>query len=114
MSEIDGLSHSEKVLLAGCIRAVMLADGTIQDAELNDLDRIFEDLDFSDYEKCLDEFEDKYPDEDSFLKAAGQVTNPAAQDLMLKTVYDLSMQNGAPDDAQEGVFTTLSRLWEKR
>jgi hypothetical protein len=29
-------------------------------------------------------------------------------------VYDLVMQNGAPDDAQEGVFMTLSRLWEKR
>ena len=114
MSELGRLSHNEKVLLAGCIRAVMLAGGSIQDAELRDLDKIYRSLDFHDYEECLDEFEEKYPDQDSFLKAAEQVVNPEAQDLILKTVYDLSIQNGAPEDAQEGIFMTLSRMWEKR
>jgi hypothetical protein len=114
MSELDRLSHHERVLLAGCIRAAMIADGAIQEAELSDLDKIYKSLDFHDYEQCLDEYEEKYPDQDSFLKAAAEVTNPAAQDLILKTVYDLVMQSGAPDDAQEGVFMTLSRLWEKR
>jgi len=114
MSELKKLSREEKVLLAGSIRAVTVAGGITEDAELRDLDRIYRNLDFEDYEECLDEFEKEYPDEDSFLKAAARVTNPAAQDLILKIVYDLSIQNGAPDDAQEGIFMTLSRLWEKR
>ena len=114
MSELERLNHSEKVLLVGSIRAVTLAGGITEDAELSDLDRIYKNLDFKDYEECLDEFEKNYPDEGSFLKAAAKVTNPEAQDLILKTVYDLSIQNGAPDDAQEGIFMTLTRLWEKR
>ena len=114
MSELDRLSHSEKVLLAGSIRAVIVAGGISEEAELSDLDRITSSLDFRDYEQCLDEFEEKYPDEESFLEAASQVTNPAAQELILKAVYDMSIQNGAPDEEQEGIFTTLSKLWEKR
>ena len=114
MPEMSRLSHEEKVFFAGCIRAVMLADGSIQEAELKDLDKIYRKLDFHDYEECLDEFEDKAPDEDAFLSEAKKIANPAAQDLILNTVYELTVQNGAPQDAQEGIFMKLTRLWEKR
>jgi len=114
MAELAHLSHAEKVFLAGCIRAVMLADGSIQEAELKDLDRIYRKLEFHDYEQCLDEFEEKAPDEDGFMKEAAGITDPAAQDLILKTIYELTVQNGAPEDAQEGIFMKLTRLWEKR
>lgn len=113
MPDLSRLSHAEKVFFAGCIRAVMLADGSIQESELKDLDKIYRKLDFHDYEECLDEFEERAPDEDSFLKEAGEITNPEAQDLILKTVYELTVQNGAPEDAHEGIFMKLTRLWEK-
>jgi hypothetical protein len=114
MLALAHLSHSERVFFAGCIRAVILADGSIQEAELKDLDKIYRRLDFHDYEKCLDEYEEKLPDEESFMKAAAQITNPAAQDLILKTIYDLTIQNGAPEDSQEGIFLKLSKLWQKK
>ncbi len=114
MPELSQLSHEEKVFFAGCIRAVMLADGSIQEAELKDLDRIYRKLDFHDYEECLEEFEEKAPDEDAFLAEAAKITNPAAQDLILKTLYELTVQNGAPEDAQEGIFMKLSRVWERK
>ncbi len=114
MADLAQLSHFEKVFFAGCIRALILADGSIQEAELKDLDKIYRKLDFHDYEECLDEYEEKYPDEESFMKAASQITSSAAQDLILKTVYDLTIQNGAPEDSQEGIFLKLSKLWETR
>ncbi len=113
MTSIALLSHSDKVFFAGCIRAVILADGSIQDAELKDLDKIYRKLDFHDYEECLDEFEKTLPDEETFMRAAAEITNPAAQDLILKAVYDLTIQNGAPEDSQEGIFLKLSKLWQK-
>ncbi len=113
MPELPQLSHEEKVFFAGCIRAVMLADGGIQEAELTDLDRIYQNLDFQDYEQCLDEFEEKSPDEAAFLKEAAKIANPEAQRLILSTLYELTVQNGAPEDAQEGIFMKLTRLWEK-
>ncbi len=113
MPELAHLSHEERVFLAGCIRAVILAAGSFQESELKDLDKIYRKLDFHDYEQCLDEFEEKYPDASSFEKAAAGIRRSTAQDLILKTVYDLTIQNGAPEDAQEGIFMKLSRLWEK-
>jgi len=31
----------------------------------------------------------------------------------LSTLYELAVQNRAPEDAQEGIFMKLTRLWEK-
>jgi hypothetical protein len=113
MTELSRLSHEEKVFLAGCIRAVVLADGAMNDAELTDVGKISQRLDFTDYEQCLDEYEEMDLDEEGFLREAGKITRPETQDLILNTVYELTMQNGAPSDEQEGVFKTLSGLWEK-
>ena len=41
MTELGNLSHEEKVFLAGCIRSIILADGTLQPSELDDADRIY-------------------------------------------------------------------------
>ncbi len=114
MPELSRLSHEEKVFFAGCIRAVLLADGSIQEAEVKDLDRIYRRLNFHDYEQCLGEFEEKATDEDAFMREAKAITNPAAQDLILKTIYELTVQNGVPEDNEEAIFMKLSRLWERR
>ena len=113
MTELSRLSHEEKVFFAGCIRAVVLADGAMNDAELTDLGKISQRLDFTDYEQCLDEYEAMDLDEEGFLREAGKITRPEAQDLILNAVYELTMQNGAPGDEQEGVLKTLSGLWDK-
>ncbi len=113
MIGVEHLSHKEKVFLAGCIRAVILSDGAFEDAELKDLDRLEGVLRFDDFEECLDEFEQNIPDQDGFMKEAAAIQNPETQDLILKTVYELSVQNGASEAALEGVFTKLRKLWEK-
>jgi hypothetical protein len=114
MTELSQMDRAERVFLAGCIRAVMLADGNIQEAELDDLDKIYKRLGFHDYEECLDEFEKKAPDETGFMAEAAAVRNPAAQDLILKTIYELTVQNGPPEHAEQAIFMKLSRLWERR
>ena len=52
--------------------------------------------------------------EDSFMKEAAKITNPATQDLILRTIYELTVQNGAPEDSQKGIFMKLTRLWQKQ
>ena len=113
MAELANLSHEEKVFLAGCIRAIITADGAFQTSELDDLDRIDRRLGFDDYEACLDEFEDKVDGEEAFMKEAGGVTNPEAQDIILGVAYELSLQNGVPDDSQVSLEKKLRRLWRR-
>lgn len=114
MEELGNLDHEERVFLAGCIRTIILADGTLQPSELDDLDRIQRRLGFQDYEACLDGFEEKFKDEADFLKEAKRVTNPEAQEVILRVAYELSLQSGFRDAAQEGIERKLRDIWNKR
>jgi hypothetical protein len=113
MSELSKLSHPERVFLAGAIRTTILGDGVIEESELEDFEAIYRSLSFDDYEEDLAEFERTTPDEASFYEAARRIVSPAARDLILKTVYDLMLQNGAPADSQEGIFMRLNAIWQK-
>lgn len=114
MADLGELTHEDKVFLAGCIQAIMLADGNYPSApELADLDKIYKRLGFDDYESCLEDFDGKIDDEEAFLQAAKRVANPAAQDVILRVAYELSLQNGAPNDSQESMEKKLRAIWEK-
>ncbi len=112
MSELSKLTHPERVFLAGAIKTTMLGDGGIEESELEDFEAIYRKLEFSDYEADLEEFERTVPDEEAFYEAAKKISSPAAQDLVLKTVYDLMLQNGEPTDSTEGVFMRLNGIWK--
>jgi hypothetical protein len=113
MAELVHLNHEDKVFLAGCIRAIILADGTLETPELDDLDKIHRRLGFHDYEACLDEFEAKFKDEAAFLKEAERITNPAAQDVILGVAYELSLQRGVPDESQMSIENKLRAVWNR-
>jgi hypothetical protein len=113
MSELSKLTHPERVFLAGAIKATILGDGAIEESELEDFEAIYRNLDFTDYEDDLAEFERTVPDEAAFFQAARKIESPTARDLILKTVYDLMLQNGEPADAVEGIFMRLNAIWTK-
>jgi hypothetical protein len=108
---VHTLTHEEKVLLAGAIRATIVGDGTIEGAELDDLDRIYQRLNFQDYEQCLEEYERQVPDAEAFDRAARAITNPEARDVILQVVYDLSLHSGTAEGPQERVFDRLNAIW---
>jgi len=114
MSTLDGLTHEDKVFLAGSIQAIILADGNSPTpSELADLEKIFKRLDFQDYEDCLEDFEGRIDDEKAFLKAAMKVKSAQAQDVILRVIYELSLQNGLPNDSQESMERKLRTIWER-
>ncbi len=111
MRDVSSLSHEEKVFLAGCIRAVMMSNGSIEDEELEDLDRILKKLKFKDYEESLVDFEESVEDEESFYEYAKRITDKKAQEIILQTVYELSFHEGVPDSEEKTIFNNLSELW---
>jgi len=113
MQKIKKLKRKERVFLAGCIRAVTMANGFIEDEELTDIDKIIDKLKFNDYEECLVEFEENIPDKEAFYEYAGKITDKKAQDTILSVVYELTLQEGAPDESEENIFTTLSKIWHQ-
>ena len=113
MSELNKLNRQEKVFLAGCIKYAILADGEIEEPELGELDKIYKRLQFHDYEECLQEFEEKTEDRESFYESARNITNPEAQDIVLGTVYELMRHGGVPGPGQEDLFARLNEVWKR-
>ncbi len=113
MPEVSSLSHDEKVFLAGCFKTFILADGNIDELELEDLDKLYSKLDFQDYEECLNEFEEKVPDKETFYTLANNITNPESQSIILKAIYELSLHSGIPTKKEEGLFQKPNGIWEK-
>ncbi|MCD6122517.1 MAG: hypothetical protein J7K04_11830 [Spirochaetales bacterium] len=111
MQSIKRLKHEERVFLAGCIRAITMANGIIEEEELADIDKIIDKLKFNDYEECLVEFEENIPDKEAFYEYAKQIKDKKAQDIILSVVYELTLQEGAPDESEESIFNTLNSIW---
>ncbi len=111
MADVSSLNHDEKVFLAGCIRSVMMADGSIENEELEDLDKILQNLKFKDYEECLVEFEESVEDEESFYEYARRIKDKKAQEIILSTIYELGLHEGVPDSEEETIFNNLSKIW---
>jgi len=111
MTDVKNLTHEEKVFLAGSIRDLILEDETIAESELDDLDSLSRRIGFDDYEKYLDEFVEKIPDEQAFTTAARKIVRPEAQQVILETLYEIQLHKSLPESESSGVFGKLTALW---
>ncbi len=114
MADVTSLSREERVFLAGCIRSVIMADGSIEDGELEDMNAILKKLKFKDYEECLVEFEEKVEDEDSFYEYAGKIKDDKAREIILGVIYELGLHEGLPDSEGSRIFNNLNKIWETK
>ena len=57
--KVTKLNDSERMFLAGCIKNDIMADGSIDDEELTDMDEILKRLGFNDFDDMLEAFENK-------------------------------------------------------
>lgn len=112
MAKIDSiLQPEEKTFLAGCMKSMIMASGSIDDAELEDLDKLYEELGFTDYERCLDIFEDEVQDTDTFWKRAETIQREEAQELILEVLYELSIQDGFASSGEAHLLQDLKEKW---
>jgi hypothetical protein len=112
MKQISALSNSEKVFLAGCIKNMILANGTFDDAELNELDLVLEEIEFTDYGDRLTEFEDEIHDNESFWEMAETIEDEETQEMILEILYDLSIQKGLEESTEKSFLDQLKTVWQ--
>lgn len=113
MRKIDNLSRDERIFLAGCIESMILADGHIEESELEDLNRIIEETGFTDYEECLDEFAEEVQDEETFFEKAKEIASAEIQNEILEIIDELALQDGFSDVDQDHLIHRLESIWEK-
>ena len=112
MSELQDMTYEEKVFLAGSMKMALLADGILEENELNDLDKICGRLQFDDFEECLEVFEKTAKDQEGFFSMAEKIRNPKVQNMTLKLIDELILQGGNTDKSQRSIFEQLQKIWE--
>ena len=109
--KIDKLDKQEKVFLAGCIKSMILADGKIVEEELIDLEKINKEINFTDFEETLEEFELNVKDEESFWDYAEKIKSETAKELILQTINELSLQKGYTQINELNLIKKLEKKW---
>lgn len=112
MPDIRRLSDQEKMFLAGCIKSMILADGQIDEEEILDLEKITTEMHFDDFEAALEDFEDQVRDEETFWAIAKQIGEPSTQGLIIKVLFELSIQEGYSATPQEKLLHELKDIWK--
>lgn len=114
MNTVELMSRNDKVFLAGCIESMIMADGHIEETELDDLNQILDKIAFAEeYEDCLEEFNDEVADEETFWDKAKEVESRASQDIILEIIEELSLQDGFAGIDQDHLFHKLEQVWER-
>ena len=113
MSDITKLEHNEKVFLAGCIKTLLLSDGNISQAEIEDIDKLYDVEHFDDFEECLTEFENKIREEEDFINSAKEITNSDTQDIILSRLFSISIDDGVQNTSEAHIINKLKSIWNK-
>jgi hypothetical protein len=112
MTDINNMTHEEKVFLAGCIKTIIVVDNNIEENELGNLDKTIKGLKFDDFDDCLTEFESQVSDIDSFFDKASTITKPETRDTILQIVYKFILSDGIPEKSEGDIFDKLKKLWD--
>lgn len=110
---ITEFNEKERMFLAGCIRNLILSKGTIENEEIEDLDKIIHDYRFEDFDDKLDEFETEINDEESFWELAKELTDTDKQQFVLTILDELSLQDGLIERAEKKLIGRLREFWSE-
>ena len=109
--DLHELNDSERTALVGLVKAIVFADGRISEDEQDEVADIIDALGEESYQKHMDAFEERFPDEASFKKFLKTITRQEARELIYGTILD-----GAAADAIEGgeseLLAWLATAWD--
>lgn len=112
MADLSKLDKTAKIFLAGCMKTMMMADGNISQSELKDIDKLYTQEHFTDFEECLEEFENIVNEEKDFWKMAGTITDQAIRDEILGHIYEVSLEDGIASDSETKFYKKLEDFWK--
>ena len=111
MNDISSFERRDRIFLAGCIKNIIMADRHFDAEELNELDDLLGDMNFPDYEEALEDFESEVQNSETFWKMAETIEKTGVQDLILEVLYDLAIQNGLKEPAENKLIAKLQEIW---
>ena len=105
------LNRRERVFLAGCIKSMLMSNGTIEEQESADLDNQLVRLKFADFDDCLAEFEATVKDEEGFWEEAKTIERAEVREIIVESLRELMVHGGVPGRSGEHLLEPLKEIW---
>ncbi len=112
MISIADLNEQEKIFLAGAIKALLLADGSVEEEQLNDLDRLVSGLGFDDFDEHLVRYEKIAASDQDFEFLARNIFHPEAKILIASVLGELATQRGFASPEDDELIARIRDLWK--
>ena len=107
---VSALSKDERIFLAGCMKSMILADGSVAPTEVEELDRLIKRLEFGDFEKSLEDFDAQIKDTETFWEKAETISSNARA-LILSVLEELALFEGIPQPVERALLDQLRDAW---
>jgi len=113
MKSIEDLNEQERIFLAGAIKVLLLTDGMSSAKELDDLDRIVNELGFHDFDQTLERFEAAMIDDQDFEFLARNIFHREAKTLITSILWDIALQKGYASPEDEDLIKKIREWWKE-
>jgi hypothetical protein len=108
--ELRDLVADERLALVGLMKVVVMADAEVSEDEAGHVQALVDAFGMPEYERLLDAFVKRFPDEASFRTFLGGIKRQDARDLIFATVLGAA-EEGAVEGAESDVLDWLVTTW---
>lgn len=111
--ELRDLNQDERIALVGLMKVVVMSDGNVSEDELEHVETLVEAFGEGEYERTLEQFDQRFPDASAFRTFLGTIARQEAREVIFATVLE-SAGEGALEGAEAELLEWLSGLWNVR
>ena len=108
---ISGLSHDEKLALVALLEVLAMADGVVEDTEIQQINRIAEELGDEEYRELLNEADERFKDIEMLKSSLTTIRERAARELIYGLLLEEVMTAPAPGSHTD-LLDWLKKTWE--
>jgi len=111
--ELPELNADERIALVGLVKATVLADGRSSEDEQAEVQGIVAALGEAEYQRSLDAFETRFPDEAGFKHFLKTIAREDARDLIYGTVLEAAAAD-VIEGSESDLLSWLAEAWNIR
>ncbi len=111
METVQALNQHERMFLAGCMKNLILTDGSIETNEIEGLDNVIDALRFTDFDEQLTKFEEQTNTWEEFWEEASQVESKETRSFIIAVLEDMAVKDALSQRAERKLIDDLRTHW---